>query len=404
VSDVRTLAGKVAAVVRTRRDRARVRRALAGHPPADADAQVVLYFADPVVNLYQVRQWYEPLRRLSEQHPVVVVSRFPDSTLALLRVCPLPVVHVSTIAELERWLETRPVAAFFYVNQNRENFSTLRFSEPAHVFLSHGESDKASYMASNQLKAYDAVLVAGPAAVRRIEGRLYGVDSERLVPVGRPQVDVAHETPDLPDDGRLVVLYAPTWEGDRPSMAYSSVRSHGLALVEALTSDPRFRVVYRPHPRTGLQDRAYAAAHRAIAARLRAADEADASARHMVDTDSPFGWHLQAADICITDVSAVAFDWLATGKPLVLTRPAPEAAVDPGSLATRLPTLAPAEARHIIARIDALLEGPSEPHRELAADYFGDTTPGASMARFLGAAARIVHERSAAQAARRGGA
>jgi len=400
-SDVRTFADRLRDAVATRRDRRAALRLLASRPAVErGTVEVVLYFADPAVNLYQVRQWYEPLRRLAETHPVVVVSRFPDATLALARECPLPVVHMSTIAQLEEWLTTQPVAMFVYVNQNRENFSTLRFAEPAHVFVSHGESDKASYMASNQLKAYDAVMVAGPAAVRRIGSRLVGMDPGHLVTIGRPQVDVAHETPvDLPDDGRTVVLYAPTWEGDRPSMAYSSVVTHGPALLRALLDDPTVRVVYRPHPRTGAQDRAYARGHAELVRLVQAANAADPAARHLVDTESPFGWHLAAADVCVTDVSAVAYDWLATGKPLVLTTPAPTAAVDPGSLPTRLPTLDAADASRVVETIARARAG-HDGEADVVADYFGDTSPGASMRRFLDGAHRIVTERQRALAAR----
>ena len=55
----------------------------------------------------------------------------------------------------------------FYVNQNQQNFPAMRFADPAHVFICHGESDK-DYMSSNQLKAYDRVFVAGTAARERI--------------------------------------------------------------------------------------------------------------------------------------------------------------------------------------------------------------------------------------------
>ena len=57
--------------------------------------------------------------------------------------------------------------------------------------------------------------------------------------------------------------YAPTWEGDRPSIAYGSLASHGVAIIEALVADPSIRVIYRPHARTG-----YASASIAMQTRL----------------------------------------------------------------------------------------------------------------------------------------
>ena len=75
----------------------------------------------------------------------------------------MPVVHCHTIEDVERFLDRQRVRVIFYVNQNQANFPAMRFADPAHVFICHGESDK-DYMSSNQLKAYDHVFIAGPAA------------------------------------------------------------------------------------------------------------------------------------------------------------------------------------------------------------------------------------------------
>lgn len=400
------VAGEVRAVVRRARAYARRRRdarvvagLLPGRPPVAAGTvEVVVYFPDTAVNVYQVQQWYEPLRRLSQDHPVVVVTREPDATRLLLAECPVPVVPIRNIAELERWLATQKVTLMLYVNQNANNFSAMRFAEPAHVFVSHGESDKA-YMVSNQLKAYDAVMVAGQAAVDRIAAHVIDLPAEHLVRIGRPQVDVAYAGPDLPDDGRAVVLYAPTWEGDRPSMSYSSLASHGPAMVEALLADPRFRVVYRPHPRTGVQSEQTRAAHLDVARMIERANAADPTARHLVDTGTAFGWHLRAADVCITDISAVAYDWLATGRALLVTRPAsPDAVLEGSPLVDALPLVDAADAGGIVDLVLAAVKEPS--HGAMAKLYFGDTSPGASMERFLTAASDLVATRRAALRAR----
>jgi len=390
---------KVRSYVALRRDARVVAGALRRQPKVPTGSvEAVVFFADGVVNAYQLRQWYEPMRRLAEEHPVVVVTRRPDATRLLLDECPLPVLQMDTVADLESWLTDQEVAVFFYVNQNQANFAALRFADPAHVFVSHGESEKA-YMVSNQLKAYDAVFVAGPAAVRRIEQHVVGLPTSRLVPIGRPQVDVAEPAPTLASDDRIVVLYAPTWEGDRPSMAYSSLLSHGREIVDRVVSDDRYRLVYRPHPRTGVQDGLYRTAHTAIVHAIEAANAADSRAQHLVDVDTAFGWQLTAADACIADVSAVAYDWLATGKPLILTRPAdPAATMADVGLATRMPTLADNESTRVVEILDGLLAAPDPAYAALVEDYFGDTSPGASMRRFLTASAELIGERQARRA------
>jgi hypothetical protein len=365
-------------------------------PVPEGTVEAVVYFPDLPENLYQVDQWYEPMRRLAERHPVAVVARRWATTARLLGECPVPVHHAGTIEDVERFLDRQRVRVMFYVNQNQQNFPAMRFADPAHVFICHGESDK-DYMSSNQLKAYDLVFIAGTAARERIRAKLIGFDESHLVEVGRPQVDVHSPGPKLPDDGRTVVLYAPTTEGDVPSMRYCSAVGHGIPLVRSLLSTGRHRVIYRPHPRMGLTVPAYREAHREILGLLRDANAADRTARHLADTQGPFGWQVDAADVCVTDISAVAYDWLATRKPLVVTRPAePRAEVPRTGLVRELELLDAADAHRAADIVDAAVAHPDESHAALVRRYFGDTTPGASMTRFLDACAALVAEREAA--------
>ncbi len=387
--------------IETRRSRRRARALLTSRPPIpDGWARVAVYFPDEPENLYQVDQWYEPLRRLSEQHPVVVLTRTWQTTLRMLEDCPVPVFHAPDIDAAERFLDHQQVRAVLYVNQNMKNFSAMRFATPAHVFICHGESDK-DYMSSNQLKAYDTVFVAGQAARERILTKLVGFDEFRLVEVGRPQVDVTYSGPDLPEDDRTVVLFAPTFEGDRATMRYSSVVSHGVPLVRSLLATGRHRVVYRPHPRIGTVLEEHARAHREIVGLLEAANDADGAAGHVVDTEGGFGWQLQAADVAVMDISAVAYDWLATAKPLIVTRPAEPLAQPPTvGLVTEVDLLDAGDAPRAAELVDAAVAVGSETHAALVERYFGDTTPGASMQRFLDACDAVVRERDRALAGR----
>ena len=50
--------------------------------------------------------------------------------------------------------------------------------------------------------------------------------------------------------------------------------------------------------------------------------------------------------------------------------------------------------------VDAAVRHPDEMHAALVRRYFGDTSPGASMERFLQACSRVVEEREAALVAR----
>ena len=77
-----------------------------------------------------------------------------------------------------------------YVNQTYQNFSALRYPDMLHVYLSHGESEKTAYMASNQAKAYDFAFVAGEAAVERYRDGTSSTSTSdaHLRTIGRPQL------------------------------------------------------------------------------------------------------------------------------------------------------------------------------------------------------------------------
>lgn len=343
---------------------------------------VAVYFCTGPENLFQLEQWRRPLEHLARSRPTFVVVDRPDTGEAVLDRSTLPVAFAPGSGALEQLVDERDVRVVLYVNQVERNFRMLRFADPVHVQLGHGESDKA-YSVSNQHKAYDLTFVGGQAGRDRLGAALRGFDADvRTVQVGRPQLD--HDYPGAPDwsrDSGLRVWYAPTWEGDRPSVAYGSLVSHGLELVEALVADADVRVVYRPHPRIGLSSPGHAEADRAVRAVL-----ARSGDRHLVDT-GPYGWQWAFADACVTDLSSVAYDWLATGKPLVVTQPESKDAYRSASrLLDELPLLPASAAGSVLdvlrQRGLGLEAGPDALLADLSAYYFGETADGASTRRF----------------------
>ncbi len=399
----------VRSLVQQRRARGTLQRKLALRARSpQGEYRVAVYFADSAVNMYQIRQWYRPLVELARTHPVVILSRHPSGANALLDESPLPVEYVRRVADLERVIAEQDIRVVLYVNQNTRNFQMMRYGRRWHVFVNHGESDKM-YMTTNQFKAYDYSLIAGDAARARLGKVLWDYDLDRrAIPIGRPQADhYSGELPYAPDD-RTVVLYAPTWEGDRAAAAYGSIASHGVPLVRDLIATGRHRVVYRPHPRSGVVDPGYARANREIAAMLERASAQDPSAQHVVDRSRELAWQLSAADLAIVDISAMVYDRLAAGRPLMVTRPVrPEAQIDTDGYLSDCEWLTAEDARDIVTRLDAL-QHDAAADRRLAAwvrHYFGDTSPGAATARFHGAIDHLMGEweRHAALHARDGG-
>jgi hypothetical protein len=373
-------------IVRTRRNRRRVVEASTEHrAPAPGTVQIAVYFADTKVNLYQLRQWYAPLAELAETYPLAIITRSPSATLPLWEEAPVPAVYLRTIAELERFVSEQPLRIVFYVNQNTKNFQMFRYGRMWHVFINHGESDKM-YMTTNQFKAYDYSFVAGDAARERLSSKLWSYDVDaRTRSIGRPQADhFAGPLPYEPDE-RTVVLYAPTWEGDRDSASYGSIASHGVALARAVLASPEHRFIYRPHPRSGVLDREYAQANQAIIDAIAAANAADPSAHHVFDDGPQLGWQLAAADVAITDISAMVYDRLATGKPLLVARPvSAEADVDETGYLGHAEWLYADRAGDILAAVDAVQhsEEAQQNLRFWVEKHFGDTTPGVATQRF----------------------
>lgn len=355
--------------------------------------RVAVYFADSAVNMYQIRQWYRPLAELGGTWPVVILSRNATGARALLSEDAPPVAFVPTVRDVEQFIATQDIRVVLYVNQNTRNFQMFRYGRRWHVFINHGESDKM-YMTTNQYKAYDYALIAGSAARERLGRVLWDYDLDaRTIQIGRPQAD--HYSGVLPyaPDERTVVLYAPTWEGDRPSAHYGSILSHGEALVQALLQTGRHRVIYRPHPRSGVVNAEYGAANKRIIAALSAANASDPASHHVFDDGPDLGWQLAAADVAVVDVSAMVYDRLAADRPLMVTRPVdPEAVIDTHGYLSACEWLDAADAGSIVAETDRVLADPDAVARleHWVSHYFGDTAPGAATARFHAAISQLM--------------
>ncbi|MFM5904214.1 MAG: CDP-glycerol glycerophosphotransferase family protein [Microbacteriaceae bacterium] len=329
-------------------------------------------------NLYQVEQWIQPLRRLAQKHSVGVLHT-NALVSELIRESGLTDHRVDFPNKLIEFLNNAKPALLLYPNQNTRNFYALRYPSAVHAWISHGESDKA-YMVQNTLKRYDLYFAAGDAAADRVESALTGFNPDRILRIGRPQLLDKHETPSTfhpAPAGTLKVIYAPTWEGVTRATRYGSIHSHGLALVERL-STLGHQVVYRPHPLSGSREKDVAKSDREIRAFL-LGENAENGTNHFVD-ESSFGWQLTDLDVMITDISAVAYDWLATGKPLIITEPAdPKAVRISAPLFDSIELLSAGNIPELASRIVRAQDDGKNPESEfsrLSAKYFAGGSKG----------------------------
>lgn len=407
-------------------ERTAAARLPAAYRPQPADAFIAAaHHAGDDGSLYQLEQWLWPFERLAERlreetgiaEPFGILTRSAPHAQRLTERTDLPVRYSRHSSGLDAFMSAPGLRVVYYANQATQNFQALRYPRPAHVHLSHGESEKIS-MISNQLKAYDRVFTAGPAARERLLHMLIELPAEHLVDVGRPQLDAPRAVPadvltgastaegpatvgassgtgdSSAIDPRPLVFLAPTWEGDSPAMAYGTLPESGEALVEALHA-AGMRVLYRPHPRIGRIDPRFARAHERVSALVSAAPGS------CVDDSPGVGWQFDVADACVAEMSSVAFDWLATGKPLVMLRPVhPGAEVLPGGLFDRVPAVRPGmpgAAAEVLAALSAELTVGTGREARLATGrhYLGDTTPGAQQARFEDRSLELIRLRDA---------
>lgn len=348
---------------------------------------------DPELYLYQLRQWYQPLQALSKVMPTVISVRKATVARVVSQECSLPVVYMRNLHDMENYMTTADPRVVLYVNQSVRNFQLMRYGRPMHVFISHGESEKG-YMSSGQLRAYDFSFIAGQAAHDRILGSLPNYDpTARTRQIGRPQLDFLSQ--DRSGSGEVTtVFYAPTWEGDRPSMAYGSIESAGRQLVGSLLFGGH-RVIYRPHPLSGTHSASYRQADREIRTMLSRANSRlpAGRAKNVIDTATQIDEQIAESNIAIVDNSAMAFDWLVTGKPLIVTVPAAESAVGAHnsflSACYRLTSAEAGAAADLVRR--ALASDTLHDQRAFWVDrHFGDVSHGASTRRFIEATSEVA--------------
>ena len=207
--------------------------------------------------------------------------------------------------------------AAFYVQNHQANVDMLRFDRLTHIWLNHGDSDKAANYSARH-SAFDKVFVSGQQGVDRYAAHGVRIRPEQFAIVGRPQIEriETRDTPLPPGAPRVRCCTR------RPGTAASPTRYSSLALgaqiVDALLA--RGATIFRPHPHT-YRDPQQTGLAQDIQRRL-SANRKTTGRQHVFGRAAETDWDIPACfnhcDALITDVSSVASDFLATGKPLAM--------------------------------------------------------------------------------------
>ena len=361
------------------------------------DFEVLAYFGDDISRSYQIQQWLPVYEELNKTHKVQIICRQYPTTKYLRKLTNLPVNSVYDFFTLTDLIDANNYKVVLYVNNSFTNFQAMAAKKAFHVHLNHGESDKMS-MTSRQMYAYDVVAVAGQAAKDRLKNALIVSDENKEVIIGRPQLDLLQKPLEIVE-GRKILTYAPTWEGDQEANNYSSVDVYGEKIVAAMLKVPNSTVFYKPHPKVTTSPKSHMIkSHKAILALLDNANSKDTNAKHRFVSGDPMPV-LQVSDLLVSDVSAVTIDYLylkpqgamlmcdrLSNKDL-FTQVAPVSKAVTNITNLNIGNIEQIISDHVSGKVDR------SSYDEMRNYYFGDTKPGSSIARFIAMVNDLIQRR-----------
>jgi hypothetical protein len=159
---------------------ARLRERIEAYRP-----EVIAYYAGPLETSYWINQWLPALNRLERR--VLILTR-EEANASRVGETPFPIVLARGTNEVEIAV-TEDTRAVLYFGNAGKNVHMLRYPELKHVFLNHGDSDKA-VTASPLNQLFDRIFVA--AAVNAMLSR---ATSERSCAYRRARPALSAVTP-----------------------------------------------------------------------------------------------------------------------------------------------------------------------------------------------------------------
>ena len=367
----------------------RLRDALIQH-----GATFALYFTAPDETEYHIEMWRPYLERLGKPWMIVLREGRPfEEVAAAAAPGGIPVLYCPLIKHVDD-VVTPSLKTVFYVNNGAKNAHMVRFSRMTHIQLLHGDSDKQSSF--NPVTAmYNRIFVAGQAGIDRYEANGVLIPRLKFEIVGRPQLEtikVSHTH--IRDVTDKIVLYATTWASPFEDMSYSSLRISEKIVRKLL--ERKVTIILRPHPYT--RNDIASARYLTRLHQILAEDRDKTGRAHVFGAAATKEMSVNdcanAADAMISDVSAVASDFLYSSKPFAMT------SMNGGSPEEFVASFPLGSAAYIIDKtgsnldvvLDKLLEDDplEETRHEVKRHYLGDFSEDAYADGFVKAAAAHV--------------
>lgn len=229
-----------------------------------------------------------------------------------------PTAHIAcatTTKEINTLLQALPtIKVCFYSSNTGNNFSLLRHTHLKHIFIGHGDSDKAS-SARKFFRAYDENWVSGQAHIDRIKNANFALNGLKNIKVGRPALaQLMHlSSKDWKDrfDKAFNLLYLPTWEGFYKEQDYSSLE-HIVEFSKKVLQLENIKVSVKLHPLTGKREKKFLKINQKLE---------DIDGLNLIPLNNPLSQHIAASNLFICDISAVVSECLAVDSPIFLYIP-----------------------------------------------------------------------------------
>lgn len=138
-----------------RQQRAAWERHTTGRTLASQHFETALHFAGTPQDVALLAQWSQALVALDRVSPTVIICRQPDTALAAVQACRVPVIYAAWFSEVEDFAAGQRLRLALYVDHHANNFQMLRMNSVLHVFTGQSPGD----LIRGQVKCYDYAFV-----------------------------------------------------------------------------------------------------------------------------------------------------------------------------------------------------------------------------------------------------
>jgi len=266
-----------------------------------------------------LNQWIPHFMNSGESFAVLV--RHLDLYFWVREVYPtVNVVFARRPIDIEEMLKNLPnLIGIYYLSNTGNLIHSLRFNDYKHIFLGHGDSEKAA-SAHKFFRVYDEVWVSGQAHIDRFSNAGFKTGHMEFVKVGRPTLKNIFEQGRIPWYKRLdtnKILYLPTWEGVYEESDYSSVHI-ATQMFRKVVEKFKLPITVKFHPVTGSRDKSLLK----VPAELDKQILKRGGTINIADQSVPLDEHLVlASNIYICDISAAISECIPANSPIFIYIP-----------------------------------------------------------------------------------